>query len=612
MLVLAFLGLVSTLAATPPQTVPSQNQPTHSLAKPQAIPAGRRADSLVVLTLRGHITRFVAVSVERRLAAAVVAGANAVVFDIDSTEAELGSVGDICQMIKSTSAPRTIAWINTRATGGAAAIALACEEIIVNDPATLGEVVSPMSNDNSSRGQSNLIAIKSQMLSEVVDSARRRGWDEYLVQALVVAGVELWQIESPSTGERVCVDEAEFRFLTGTEPPRFRAELITGRGPSPAGIPQIPANGAGGQGVPVLLPQPPSNPEAFRPASRSVAGIVQLVHPGKGTGGSALMGGLPSKRFTFTNADAGKWKPAGYVSNGSDAATVRTGQFVRFGFTSLTVKDETALRQAFGATSVRRLEMSWSERLAGVLDSPIARWIFTAILLIALFVEMTHPGTFVPGLIAAIALLLLLGPAFVAGMASWWAVAAIGAGIVLLVLELYVIPGFGVTGILGLALLFVGLVFTFVPGGTGGGLSSVESQDALLRGVVTVLLSAVTAIFGIFFVVRQLGAIPLFERYVLKDVSEEEGEDLIAGMVKRREVELFAGDEGIATTDLRPAGKAQFGDTIADVVAEIGYVNAGTRVRVVSAGRLRVIVDAIKDTEGVRAGPADGPELREA
>ena len=560
----------------------------------------------MVITLKGRVSRFVAVSVERRLAQAVAMGANAVIFDIDSTEGDLGSVSDICQMVKGSSAPRTVAWINTRATGGAAAIALACGEIIVNDPATLGEVVSPRFEEDSPRGRSNLVATKSQMLSEVVDSARRRGWDEYLVQALVVPEVELWQIENVTTGERACVDEAEFRFLTGTQPPRSRPELITGRTSRTGVQPLAPPPSPAGQGAPLLLPQPPSDPDAFRPASKSVAGIVQLVQPGgaRGTGGAVLMGGLPSRRFAFTNADAGRWKPAGYVSDGSGAATIRSGQFARFGLATLTVRNEGELKQAFGATSIRTLDLSWSEQLAGVLNSSIAKGILIAIFLIAMFVEMTHPGMVLPGVIAAFCLFMILGPSFVAGMASWWAVAAIVTGILLLAMELFVFPGFGVAGILGLVSLFVGLVFTFVPGGTTGGLASVETQDELLRGVVTVLLSAVTAIFGVFFVVRQLGTIPLLERYVLKAPGDEDADEPLSAMSKRREIKLFAGDEGVATTDLRPAGKARFGDTIADVVAEIGYVEAGTPVRVVSAGRMRVIVDAIKGAPKVNVDPS--------
>ncbi len=565
-----------------------------------AIAAGRAAETIVFIPIKGRITRFVAVSVQRRINEARQLGAGAVVIDLDSQEADLGAASDITQILKDPTTPRSIAWINPKAIGGAAMVALACTEIAAGDGAELGEIMSPRTRDDSKRGHANQAAIASQLLADAVDSARRRGWDEFLVQAMVMPGVELWRAERPGDGTRMCVDAGEYRYLTGTSPARERAELITGRGRPFPGVGPLGEIDSG----PPLKPVAPSDPTAFMPASRAVATVLQLG--GLQNAGALVQGSIATRRVSIAQSDAGAWNGLGFVCDGSGASILRGPQLAAYGLSSMHAMGEDDFQRTYGAKTMVRLEPSWSEQLAGILNSSIAKGILIAIFLIAMFFEMTHPGMVLPGVVAATTLLLIIGPAFIAGLASWWAIAAIAVGVVLLAMELFVIPGFGIAGILGLVSLFVGLVFTFVPGSTGaGGLWTPEAQDELLRGVITVLLSAITAIFGIFFALRHLGTLPILEKYVLRGPGDDESEMILA-MGPRRNVELFVGDEGVAATALRPSGKAMFGDTLVDVVSESGFVESGTPVRVVSAGRMRIAVETIRQ---VSNQTSKGPPL---
>jgi len=85
-------------------------------------------------------------------------------------------------------------------------------------------------------------------------------------------------------------------------------------------------------------------------------------------------------------------------------------------------------------------------------------------LLISLFIEMTHPGLALPGSIAAVCLVGLVLPPILAGIAGWWTLLAIMAGIGLICCEIFLTPGMAIFGVVGVLLLFAGLVGTFLVG----------------------------------------------------------------------------------------------------------------------------------------------------
>jgi membrane-bound serine protease (ClpP class) len=205
---------------------------------------------------------------------------------------------------------------------------------------------------------------------------------------------------------------------------------------------------------------------------------------------------------------------------------------------------------------------------------------------------MTHPGATVPALISLCALVALVAPPFLIGLANWWEIAAIGVGVLLIGVEVLVLPGFGIAGVLGLLLLFGGLVGTFVPAG-GSVTTAGAAQDRMLIGLVTVLLSAFTAGVGMYFLIRHLGKVPIFGKLVLQDggTGSEEDEEFFAAMGAQVDGPAEVGEFGLAQTDLRPAGRILIGDRLVDAVAEIGYIKAGSKVRVVSVAGSRVGVE---------------------
>jgi membrane-bound serine protease (ClpP class) len=597
-------------------------------APPAAVPAYRQADKVVVITMAGPIDAVTAMSMRRRIAAAELGGANAIVIDINSPGGEVGAVLEITNAIKASSIDNTVAWINPDAYSGGAIVALACREIVVSSPSSMGDAFPvtmtsvPGQNRMGLRGLTpdERTKILPVLLADVTDSARRNGWDEYMVQAIVIDGIELWWVEDTADGTRLAVNEEEFRMLFGRAPVRGRPLLagVTGgvrearssqgtSGSVPA--PESPdpdtesasedAAPAGDRpsAIPPTAPSPAEvqeqAAEPFRPASDTLEDVArEFALPER----SELRLDRPSQRPVLTPADAGRFTDLGYLTDGTAPIVLRDDQMLAFGFSATTIRTDDELRDYFGAVEMVRSDESWSERLVRFMTSGMVRGVLIVVMLIALFLEMMSPGLTVPGVIAAAALVLLLAPPALIGAAGWWEFVAIGIGVVLLGIEIFVLPGFGLFGVLGVVALFAGLLGTFIP--AGGTLSNPATQQEMLRGATIILLSVITAGVGMYLIARHFNRLPFLDRLVLGASPGDEEEDgaradaeLLRAAARVTDLSLAVGMTGVAVTALRPAGTAEIDGRIFDVVAGLGVIDPGAPIRVVAVERFRIVVE---------------------
>jgi membrane-bound ClpP family serine protease len=563
-------------------------------SSPVAVPASRKATNIAVITIHGPIDSdgVLAASVARRITTAARAGADTLVFDINTPGGDLNQVLRICNEIKKSPVPRTWAWINPDAYSGGAVIALACEQMIINEPASFGDAMVIGGGPFGIAAQAITPELQKKVLppliAEVTDSARRHnrlfGYnrDEYLVQAIVANDVPLWHIENPTTGQRICVDEEEFRMLFPDEPTSGMPRLARG-----------PRDGRSNRG-------PDSDPPGFS-GGDVAAGSAMLAR---------ISADVTSRlteartRPRITEADRGQWILLEKVTDGSAPAVLRSEDLMHFrwavndmevveGQTRVKpIRTDDDLRAFFQAPYLIRFNQTWSEGIVSFMTSIWVRGLLVVVFVLALFVEMTHPGTVLAGTISLLALVGLIAPPMLIGLASWWEVAAIGIGLVLLGVEVFVLPGFGVAGASGLLLIFAGLIATFVPRGGTFLPATPEARDAAMNGVVVVVLAMATASVGIWFIARNLGSFPVFNRLVLKTPLGDE--EVISDVMREEEHDLpDLGATGSTISPLRPSGRIQIGDRVYDAVAEFGYIPAGEKVRVVSVTPMRIGVEAV-------------------
>jgi len=184
------------------------------------------------------------------------------------------------------------------------------------------------------------------------------------------------------------------------------------------------------------------------------------------------------------------------------------------------------------------------------------------------------------------------------GAASWWALAAILMGIGLVLIEIFVVPGFGVPGILGIISLFAGLVGTFAQAGQlFPGVGTGDGSD-LAWAVSIVMLAVFAAGVGIYFFSRYTNRFPVMGKLILSSEQHvTNGEGMLAAMnptpLDDGATAVQVGAAGFARSPLRPSGTAEFGEQLVDVVAEYGFIDAGKPIRAVSVSRFRICVEQV-------------------
>ena len=573
-----------------------------AIAPVKPVPLWRKAENIAVITIRTGptgIDSVTASSFKRRLRLAESNRADAIVVEIDTPGGEVGAVLEICQAIKESSIQNTVAWINTQAYSGGAIIALACREIVVARGAKMGDAlpiaVGPggiQALPPAERGK-----ILAPLLTEVLDSARRANtdgyrYDEYLVQSMVTGESELWWIEDDQ-GTGVAITAGEYTELFGQEPrrgPSLFASVRAGGAPSGVTIYPAPSRQTGGSGL------RPTEAQRFMPANEGLENLTRDIED------AFVARATPGSTRPDLSSDSSRWSRVIYLTDGTIPITMTGEQMAELNFAANTrtdgslaeINSDSEILAWFDGTNLRRLDPLWSEGLVAFMTSPVVRFVILVVFLLGLFIEMLTPGTGVAGMVALLALLMLLVPPMLAGMADWWEIVAIVAGLALLMLEIFVLPGLGIAGIAGLLLLFAGLLFTFVPN-QGSGLfpSSPQDQRDLLYGAITIMLAAVTAGVGMWIVSKKFGAIPMLNKLILDDPDPDEGHEQteLSAMKPTIHPAVSVGDIGVALTTLRPVGEAEFGGLVIDAIAENGFIRGGIKIRVCEIRDLSVVVE---------------------
>ena len=616
------LGTVS-YASDDDVTAEKNAVPTASMV---SVPAWRQADRVAIITVEGAIDLVTSKSVRRRIQEAEAAGFDAIVLEVNSPGGELGMVLEISDMLKSSSITNTVAWVRPQAFSGGAIIALACNEIVTSDPASMGDALVIQYNMLGLEGIQTLspeerTKFLPPLMADVTDSARRNGFDEYLVQAIVTDGIELWMVENPESGERLAINEEEYRLLFGDEVVRGKSMLAGVTGGVQTYFDQ---NAAIEEGVDVddqleseevtdeAVMEVSGNqevepdeelrvdPNAFQPASPTLWDVEAAMAVRDDSETEQVVGlEYPSNRHVFSAGDRGKFVLVGYITDGTSAIVMRDDQMQYFGFSTGIIQNDEELKAFFGADELVRVRINVVEKIVRFMTNPFVKFFLVAVFLIAMFVELIMAGTGIAGAIAIGALVLLIGPGAMIGLSGWWELIAILVGIACLVIEAFVIPGFGIFGVIGFVAIFGGLLGTFV--GAGGSMSNPNTQQDLMNGAVTIVLAFITAGIGWWLIVRNAQNLPIFEKLMLSGASGVGGipQKSMLHAIVPDDGSVRVGSIGVTTTPLLPIGQADFDDRIVDVYAGFGTIDVGTRVRVVSASAMRIEVEAYSGPDGV-------------
>jgi len=245
--------------------------------------------------------------------------------------------------------------------------------------------------------------------------------------------------------------------------------------------------------------------------------------------------------------------------------------------------------------NIIRLEPNWSEQLVRMLNHPSVTSILFMVGILGVYIELKTPGIFLPAAVAIFCFAILFGSKYLVGMATWWEVAIFAIGITLLFLEVFVIPGFGIAGVSGIVCILVGLFGILVPNRPNelpwprydlGDMQWKMFTDGTLALGIGFIGFTILA----YFLAKFLPKTSTFAGLVLSPAGAGEKLQIDSTAPLAEICELKIGDDGIAMTKLRPAGRAKFRQAIVDVVTEGDLIEKDKKVKIVHIQGNKVVV----------------------
>ena len=287
--------------------------------------------------------------------------------------------------------------------------------------------------------------------------------------------------------------------------------------------------------------------------------------------------------------DADDWDKEARVKAVGEPLRLTAQRAQDLGVVTQVVDSFDEFKQLYGFESdPRTAEPNWALELVEALSSPALAVLLLVIGFVGIYIELHTPGLGAGAFVAALAFLLFFWSNFLHGNVVWFEVLLFLGGIFFLLLELFVMPGFGIFGLGGAAMILASIVLasqTFV-------LPHTEMQREEMRRSLTIVVAATVGVIGAAMLLRRyLPYTPMFRTLLLNPPPEEELLDL-----EYREAladfSALVGQQGTAATNLMPSGKADFDGRLIDVIAEGMPIDRGQTVVVVKARGNRVVVRA--------------------
>ncbi len=277
---------------------------------------------------------------------------------------------------------------------------------------------------------------------------------------------------------------------------------------------------------------------------------------------------------------------ADLADDSTTLVTLTTEEALNVGFADTTAATIYQLIKFLGVENAKVVteKSNTAEDIVRFLNNPIISSLLIMIGLVGLFTEIKTPGWGLPGTAAIIALVLFFGSGYILDIASGLEILLFIIGIISLVVEIFVIPGFGIFGIVGIVLI-IGSLFL-------GLLGDFPIIDTSLVSVAIIQLGATFVVAGIMIAIllKYLPKTAIFNKLILND-SINAKSDYTSSLNDNLHL---VGTEGITITDLRPSGTAMINDTRYDVVADNEYINHGVKIVVKRVQGMRIVVAEMK------------------
>jgi membrane-bound serine protease (ClpP class) len=271
------------------------------------------------------------------------------------------------------------------------------------------------------------------------------------------------------------------------------------------------------------------------------------------------------------------------VVDDSTLLTVSSDEALRLGVADAVLPSVDAAVAALGVGDQPEIAhaATRAERVLRFLGSPVLASLLMMMMLGGLYFEIQTPGVGFAGAVALVGAALFFAPHYLLGLVESWEIALFVVGVALLLVEVFVTPGFGVFGITGLVAALGALVVALLPN-----VGFAFPSDAEIARATTTLAGAL--VLTVLLAVSLGRYLPRSERLSRLVLASEM--TAASGYTSSDTVASLVGQRGVALTGLRPSGTVEVDGVRVDVVSEGGFVAPGAPVEVVSAQGARVVV----------------------
>ena len=477
-------------------------------------------DALVyVISIRNEIGNGLRVYIDNGIKRASEAEADAIIFDVHTPGGAVGAARDIIDAIQRTEIP-TIAYVNTEAISAGAMISLSCDQIIMRSGGAIGDS-APVSIQGEELNEKAVSYIRGKIRA----TAERGGRNPDIAAAMVDKRLYLVRTTNDAI---ITLREEEYieRKEIGEE-----LEIIASGGPE-------------GELLTLTTEEAVEYNLADEVADsvKDLLGLYQIVE-------------VDGERKALTADEIARTQ----MEFGEDSVKV--------------VRD---LKDATQETVLITL----ADRFVFFVTSPLISATLLGLGSLGLFVEIRTPGFGFPGIAGLICLGLFFWGHRLLNISADYAALAFIVGVALLLIELFVIPGFGIAGIAGIALMLGSVFFVFR--------SAYKFETAMFTMSSAIILAFVFAI-GLSYLLPKTRA----WNHLVLSAAMDSGSGFHSA--PREDFQGYVGKTGIALTPLRPAGTVRVDDKRLDVVTAGDFIMRETPVKIVNVEGAKIFVEAIDE-----------------
>lgn len=217
---------------------------------------------------------------------------------------------------------------------------------------------------------------------------------------------------------------------------------------------------------------------------------------------------------------------------------------------------------------------NWAENISRFVTNPIVSPLLLSIGFLGLIIEFWTLGWGIAGSMGLISLSLFFGGHIIAGLAGFETIILFAIGLLLLLAEVFLIPGFGLAGIGGVAAILASIFLTF---------------GNIVQATYSILIALGLSIAGFFLLIRFIPSTRAWRKFILFTKQEKE----LGYTVGTKDLKRLTGKEGIAITPLRPSGIVEANGKKLNALTRGEYVNSNTKIKIISVEGNKIVVEAV-------------------